>query len=80
MFEARPSSVFVGRGNVQYGRSKWSQTNYIWYQAYVAPENHDLPNAMALAHGDSIDVRSRADALSVRKVSGSEEADVDVKD
>lgn len=43
------------------------------------PENQDLPEANAFAYEDSMHARSRADLPSARKVSGSANADIDVK-
>lgn len=45
----------------------------------MIPEDQDLLDAIAFSYRESIHVGSKADALSVRKVGGSGEADVHVK-
>lgn len=75
-----PLSVFVGHGCVQQRREEWRKRHSIQYHKYLIPGSRDLPNALAIAYGDSIQVRSRANAVSVKKVGGNRETDVDVED
>lgn len=74
-----PFSVFVGQWYVQHGEPEWRESRYARYPTYLVSVNHDLPEASAFAHGDSIHAGSGADTLSVKKVDGNEKADIDRK-
>lgn len=50
------------------------------YHTYLILQNQDLRDTFAFAYGDTTHVRSKAEALSVRKVGGSREAELDVKE
>lgn len=52
----------------------------VWYQIYPIFENQDLRDATAFACVESIHAGSGVDALFVKEVGGSGEADVDVRD
>lgn len=76
--ETPQSSVFMGHGYVQHRGSECRGSHCIRYHTYLIPENYDLPDSIAFEYGDSTHVGSRENALSVEKVDGSGEAEVDV--
>lgn len=75
-----PSSLFVGHRYARHGGRESRGSHCNGYRTYLVPENHDLPDAIVLAYGDSTYAKSRANALSERKVGSSGEAGVDLED
>lgn len=73
-------SAVAGHGSVQYGGSEWHIDHCAQYYTYLIPNIPDLPDAIVFAYEDSIHDEFRGVALSVNKLDGSEEADVDVQD
>lgn len=61
-------SALVGHGYVRQGGGEWPGSHRVWYHLYVTLENRDPPDATASAQKDSIQVGSRADARSAKKV------------
>lgn len=72
-------SVLVGYGYFPHGRSGWREGHCVRYHAYPIPENHSLPDTVGFAYQDGILVESRKNALSLKRVGGSREADIDVQ-
>lgn len=73
-----PTSVFARHGYVQPEGDEWQGAQCVRYHTYLIPENHDLPDPADSAYRDHNHAWSRADALSVEKVDGSGETNVDV--
>lgn len=74
-----PSFVFVAHGYVQRGVCGWCGSHCARFYTYVIPGLYHLSDAIAFAYEVSIDSELRADALSMKKGSGSGEAYVDEK-
>lgn len=75
--EIPPPFVFVGQSPVQLGEKKWREGHCVRYHTSVSPENYDLPDAITFTNRGRVHSLG-ADALSVRKVDYSGEADVHV--
>lgn len=77
--EILPFSVFGGPEYVRHEGIERRGSRCVRYQTYLISENYFLPDAIAFAYEDSIQAAYRADKMSMRKVGGSGEVDVDVK-
>lgn len=71
--------VFFGQGCVQHEESEWRGIYWVRYHKYMYFWNRNLLDAFLFAYGSSIHVELRANALSVKKVDGSGEAEVAVE-
>lgn len=67
-------SAFVKHRHVQHGGCGWRAIQCDPYHTFLTPEIQDLLDAIALANEDGSHVLSRADELSVKKISHSREA------
>lgn len=57
--EVLPTSVSVSRGYVQRSCSEGLGEHCIRYHSYLLPKSFNLPNAIALAYGDSFAIALR---------------------
>lgn len=71
-------SYFAGHRCVPHEESEWFGNHCVPYYTYLIFELQGPPDATAFANGGGIHAGFKSDALSVMKVGGSEEADVNV--
>lgn len=72
-------SDLIGHRFTQHAESECRKNDCLRYLAYLVPENYEQQDAVAFASENSIPARSRTNVLSVNRLSGSEEAGVDVE-
>ena len=49
-------SIFVGHGHLQHAGAAWTGAHSIRYHMYFSPVDHDLPDAILFAYGESFGV------------------------